>query len=207
MLLSPYRKSSSFVVHSQRLDGTDRQRIGAIDDDIRCISYDWIGHNIIWSAVGKIGATSVANASVTKTLVTQTYAVSLALDPQNGRMFWCGWHPSAGISDDGTGSIGFAWMDGTNKGSLATDLRFPSSLTIDHDEQRLYWMDLATDRIERIDFDGKNRDVIHVHDARQHLLPFTFVYYARTVFFSNKHFRIIRMYLNETTTSKSYESQ
>lgn len=196
-------------MHSQRLDGTGRQLIGSIADDIRCIAYDWIGHNIVWSTVGQIGATSVANATLTKTLVYHTYAVSLALDPQNGRMFWCGWHPSSDVVYERTGTIGFAWMDGTRKGLLADNLQFPSSLTIDHGEQRLYWFD--TDIVERIDLNGQHREVVmDLSRAGHSVLPFTLVYHARNLFFSDLQHKIIRLYMNNATTTtsgKSFESQ
>lgn len=52
-------------------------------------------------------------------------------------------------------------MDGNNRTSFVhLDIQWPISLTLDFFTRRLYWSDVYNDRIERIDLDGNNREVI-----------------------------------------------
>lgn len=73
-------------------------------------------------------------------------------------MYWGNWPRG---STRAGGSIERAWMDGNNRTSFVNlDIQWPISLTLDFFTRRLYWSDVYNDRIERIDLDGNNREVI-----------------------------------------------
>lgn len=73
-------------------------------------------------------------------------------------MYWGNW--PRGTTKSG-GSIERAWMDGNNQTSFVNkDVYWPISLTLDFFTRRLYWADVFNDKIERIDLDGSNREVI-----------------------------------------------
>lgn len=73
-------------------------------------------------------------------------------------MYWGNW--PRGPTKSG-GSIERAWMDGNNRTSFVNlNIHWPISLTIDFFTRRLYWSDVFNDRIERIDLDGNNREVV-----------------------------------------------
>lgn len=73
-------------------------------------------------------------------------------------MYWGNW--PRGTTKSG-GSIERAWMDGNNETSFVNkDVYWPISLTLDFFTRRLYWADVFNDKIERIDLDGNNREVI-----------------------------------------------
>lgn len=73
-------------------------------------------------------------------------------------MYWGNWPQR---STKSSGSIDRAWMDGNNRSSFVTlDVQWPIGLTLDFFTRRLYWSDVYNDRIERIDLDGSNREVI-----------------------------------------------
>lgn len=73
-------------------------------------------------------------------------------------MYWGNWPRG---STKTVGSIEKAWMDGNNRTSFVNvDIQWPISLTLDFFTRRLYWSDVYNDRIERIDLDGSNREVI-----------------------------------------------
>lgn len=73
-------------------------------------------------------------------------------------MYWGNW---ARATTESIGSIEKAWMDGNNKTTfVSSDIHWPMSLTLDFFTRRLYWSDVYTDKIERIDLDGSNREVI-----------------------------------------------
>ncbi|VDI33223.1 low-density lipoprotein receptor-related protein 1 (alpha-2-macroglobulin receptor) [Mytilus galloprovincialis] len=79
---------------------------------------------------------------------------AIVLDECTRRMFWTNWN-------DLSPRIQRSTMDGWDVVSIITeDIRTPNGLAIDHKAQRLYWSDARLDKIERSDFDGKNREVI-----------------------------------------------
>jgi hypothetical protein len=73
-------------------------------------------------------------------------------------MYWGNWPRDSTRSG---GSIEKAWMNGVNPTSFVNvDIQWPISLTLDFFTRRLYWSDVYNDKIERIDLDGNNREVI-----------------------------------------------
>lgn len=80
-------------------------------------------------------------------------------------MYWGNW-PQGSVQSRSPiirsiGSIERAWMDGNNQTSFVNvDVHWPISLTLDFFTRRLYWSDVFNDKIECIDLDGNNRQVI-----------------------------------------------
>jgi len=73
-------------------------------------------------------------------------------------MYWGNWQ--RGSISSGS-SIEKAWMDGNNQTSFVNvDVHWPMSLTLDFFTRKLYWSDVYKDRIECIDLDGTNREII-----------------------------------------------
>ena len=65
-------------------------------------------------------------------------------------MYWTDW--------GATPTINSASMDGANHTVLhSTGLWWPNALTIDYDNQTLYWMDALLDRLEASNTDGSGR--------------------------------------------------
>ena len=67
-------------------------------------------------------------------------------------MYWTDWgrHPR----------IERAGLDGTGREVLHQhNVTWPNGLSVDHDQQRLYWVDGGTHMIEFSDLDGRNRQV------------------------------------------------
>lgn len=79
-------------------------------------------------------------------------------------MFW---------SDLGqTAKIERAFLDGNDRRViLNTDLSQPVGLTIDYNEQRIYWSDVDLDRLEYSNYDGSGRSVVET-EASGLLHPF-----------------------------------
>lgn len=87
-----------------------------------------------------------------------------------------------------------AWMDGTHKSVFVdackkkencTDIQWPSSLTIDHTEQKLYWCDPRLETIERIGLDGKNREIIVKHRRNNKYYPFSMAFHDQVIYFTD----------------------
>lgn len=194
-----HSKSNDFIVASQQFDGKNRTVVCRIPVmDVQSITFDWIGQNIVWAAVSRIGVTSLQNANTTKILLHDTFVVSMALDPVQGRMYWSVWNPSM----DNSARIEYAWMDGTHRAiltnSTSSPMRWPSSLTIDYMAQKMYWCDSGTEQIERISLDGRNREIILKHSTVGLMLPFTFAYLNQFLFWSDNKQTIRRLHINAT---------
>lgn len=88
-----------------------------------------------------------------------------------------------------------SWMDGTHKKVFVdaclqknncTDIQWPSSLTIDHAERKLYWCDPRLETIERIGLDGQNREIIVKRRYNgSFYYPFSIAYYNQIVYFTD----------------------
>lgn len=90
-------------------------------------------------------------------------------------MYWSDWGVPATIER--------ASMDGTDRTVLHnTGLQWPNALTIDYDNQRLYWMDAAYDRLECSKTDGSERTVVstlHIYH------PFSMTFFQDSLFWSD----------------------
>ena len=99
------------------------------------------------------------------------------MDPKQGLLYWSTW-----ASENTVGQIMVSWMDGTHKSVFVdmcadrnncTNIDWPSSLTIDYTDRKLYWCDPRMQTIERIGLDGKNREIIVQNDHSGNFYPFS----------------------------------
>lgn len=68
-------------------------------------------------------------------------------------LFWTDWGEEAKIERGG--------MDGKSRKVIVDSLIFwPNGLTIDYENNKLYWLDAKLHFIDSMDFDGKNRKTI-----------------------------------------------
>lgn len=75
-------------------------------------------------------------------------------------------------------------MNGENRSVLHdTGLQQPFGLTIDYNQQLLYWIDAGLDRIERSNVDGTNRGVVV---SRGIYTPFGISVYRDTLYFTDE---------------------
>ena len=79
-------------------------------------------------------------------------------------MYWTDWGDVARIERAG--------MDGSNRTVLHnTNLIWPNGITIDYDNQRLYWIDASLDTLEYSNVDGTGRTLLERDDPILH--PFS----------------------------------
>lgn len=109
---------------------------------------------------------------------------SLSLDPKKGILYYSTW-----VSHDNKGQIMCSWMDGTHKVVFVeannSDMQWPSSLTLDHIERKLYWCDPRTKTIERVGLDGKNREIIIHRKLNDNFYPFSMAYHDNYIFYTD----------------------
>ena len=68
-------------------------------------------------------------------------------------MYWTNWNDQHASIQSGH-MAGWGLTDIIN-----TQINTPNGLTIDHEAQKLYWLDARLDKIESCDMDGTNRKV------------------------------------------------
>lgn len=92
------------------------------------------------------------NSKIIKTLTNNDF-IQFFFFYLDGYMYWTNWgnHPK----------IERAGMDGSHRRVLfSKDLMWPNGLAIDHDKNRLYWVDGGTKVIEYSKLDGTGRTIL-----------------------------------------------
>ncbi|CAG0878905.1 unnamed protein product [Cyprideis torosa] len=121
------------------------------------IAYDWVARKIYWadSANSSIYAMNSDGTGVVR-ITNVDVPRAIVLHPCKGFMYFSDWG-KFGTS----GKIFRTTMAGNLKKTIVEeDLKQPSGLTIDYEDEKLYWTDAVREKIERSDLDGNNREVI-----------------------------------------------
>ncbi|KAF7273554.1 hypothetical protein GWI33_013751, partial [Rhynchophorus ferrugineus] len=122
-------------------------------NDPRGIALDWTAERLYVTDGYRIIATDFAgqfNYTVVRGNMQQPRDVVVA--PGDGIMFWI----DAGLLP----RIERADMDGYNRRTLVNDLVWPTGLTIDYATKRLYWCDSKMLKIETVNYEGKDRQLV-----------------------------------------------
>lgn len=99
----------------------------------------------------------------------------IVVNPLDGIMFWsdCGDMPMIEIAD----------MDGANRKSIVSKhIKYPNGLSIDHSNNRLYFVDSGSKKLEYVNFDGSGRKTV-IEDYLEH--PFGIDIYDRKVYWTD----------------------
>ncbi|KAJ8305026.1 hypothetical protein KUTeg_017422 [Tegillarca granosa] len=128
------------------------------------VAVDWMSANVYWadSVFGWIGLQAISNNILTIAFNDKFKAVvdkyldipsGIAVHPQKRFLFW---------SDIGTlARIERSNLDGSSRMALIwLGVIRPISLTVDHANNNLYWVDSARSTVELCDFYGNNRRVL-----------------------------------------------
>ncbi|KAK7490751.1 hypothetical protein BaRGS_00017980, partial [Batillaria attramentaria] len=124
-------------------------------DGLAC---DWLGKKLYWtdSETNRIEVSNL-DGSHRKVLFWQRLDQprAIALDPQNGYVYWTDWGEVPKIERAG--------MDGDQDSReviVNDNIFWPNGLTIDYKDSKIYWADAKLHYIHSCDFDGSNRRVI-----------------------------------------------
>lgn len=152
-------------------------------DGLAC---DWLGRKLYWtdSETNRIEVSNL-DGEHRKILYWQRLDQprAIALDPENGYMYWTDWGETPKIEKAG--------MDGneeTRSIIISENIHWPNGLTIDYGASKLYWADAKLNHIHSCDFDGKNRRVV-VEGSLPH--PFALTMYDGYLFWTDWHTRSI----------------
>ncbi|MCI4378615.1 hypothetical protein PGIGA_G00218000, partial [Pangasianodon gigas] len=145
------------------------------------IAYDWINKRIYYSDYVNQTINSMAVDGSQRTLIAHVPRPrAIMLDPCSGYMYWTDWGTNAKIER--------ATLGGNFRTEIVnSSLVWPNGLTLDYDEQRLYWADASLQKIERCSLAGTNREVI-VSTA---IYPFAMTVYGQHIFWTDWNTRSI----------------
>lgn len=181
------KKAGLFSIESQDFYGKNRKTIITNLDTVTGLAFDWMGHNIFYTSSDSnhISVVKVSDPTIHKELVTQTYhPMSITLDPRSGMMYWSTW---ASVYQP-TGLIESAWFDGTHRITIVNvtqkHLHWPTSLSIDLQENKIYWCDPLIPSIERMNLDGSKRELIY-EDAQDRFYPLSMEYFNEYIYWTD----------------------
>uniref|UniRef100_A0A6A7FMH6 Prolow-density lipoprotein receptor-related protein 1-like n=4 Tax=Hirondellea gigas TaxID=1518452 RepID=A0A6A7FMH6_9CRUS len=171
-----YTDMSRSVVKSVLLNGSDARIFLTNQGSVEGIALDPIERQLFWSNenLAKIYRTALDRPESEDNSVTDAEAAtdmdsprvihevlrlnhtvdrirSIAVDHCHRNIYWCNW-------SYGHGLIQRSSYDGTAVRTIVTGVVFfPSALTLDLPDGKLYWGDASLNKIERCNLDGSNR--------------------------------------------------
>lgn len=156
-----YSDNHRMVIESAKI--THQQTKTVFQKNVRrCdgLAVDWMSRNVYWTdqEMGSISVFKLANSTQNRVLLQDAFynPFSIVVDPSRGVMYWAEW---SSIFPN-KGRIHVVDMDGKNlKDFVEVNIDWPSGLTLDFVEKRLYWCDRHLRKIESVDFNGGNRRV------------------------------------------------
>ncbi|XP_062917915.1 low-density lipoprotein receptor-related protein 5-like isoform X1 [Mobula hypostoma] len=161
-------------------------------DGLAC---DWLGKKLYWTD-SETNRIEVANLDgmYRKVLFWQDLDQprAIALDPQQGYMYWTDWGEIPRIERAG--------MDGSSRSVIVdSDIYWPNGLTIDIEEQKLYWADAKLSFIHRSNLDGSSRQKV-VQGTLTH--PFALTLFGETLYWTDWQTRSIHACNKRTGENK-----
>uniref|UniRef100_A0A8D0FVJ2 EGF-like domain-containing protein n=1 Tax=Strix occidentalis caurina TaxID=311401 RepID=A0A8D0FVJ2_STROC len=144
------------------------------------IAFDWINNRVYYSDYLNQTISSMAVDGSNRTVIARVPRPrAVVLDPCRGYMYWTDWSSNAKIER--------ATLGGNFRTPIvSTNLVWPNGLTLDYEEQQLYWAD-ANLYIERCTLTGTNREVI-VSTA---LHPFAMTLFDQHIYWTDWNTRSI----------------
>ncbi|XP_076069558.1 LDL receptor protein 1 isoform X2 [Oratosquilla oratoria] len=182
-----YADSQRFIIERQSLDGKIREPV--VESGVPYVeglAVDWMGRNIYWTDqyLQSIFLCHMEESNKKRILVhgNLSYARAINLNPKEGYMYWTVWVFNFGVGST-SGRIERAWMDGTHREEFVGDnLQWPNGLTIDFLKRHLYWCDGYFNKIERINLDGTNRQIVLEGEVLDH--PYSLVFFEDYIYWS-----------------------
>lgn len=164
------------VIYKIKVDGTGKENVLASQNEgVEGLAHDWVANNLYYidSRRGTLNVISINNSTYRRVLLKNLKRPrAIVVHPNRGYLFYSEWDRPANISR--------AHLDGSNvvifRGVL---LGWPNGLSIDYENDRLYWCDALLDHIQHAKLDGT--DVKTINSPRiKH--PFSLVIHAEWLY-------------------------
>lgn len=139
------------VIHRVHRNGTSKEIVLASQNEgVEGLAVDWVSKNLYYidSRKGTLNVLSTRNVTYRRTLLKNLKRPrAIVVHPNKGYIFFSEWDRPANISraySDGTNLIVFKNMT----------LGWPNGLSVDFEQDRLYWCDALLDHVQHSNLDG-----------------------------------------------------
>ncbi|XP_060033733.1 low-density lipoprotein receptor-related protein 2 [Erinaceus europaeus] len=184
------------LIHRIKTDGTNRTVVAPLTTlwSSMSLALDWISKNLFYTnaATKSIEVLTVrGDVRFKKTIITNDgtplgvgFPIGIVVDPVKGKIYW---------SDQGTDSgvpakIASAYMDGTSSEILFSgELEHLEFITLDIEEQKLYWAVTSRGVIERGNVDGTSRMILVNHLSH----PWGIYVYGPYLYYTDGDYEVI----------------
>lgn len=153
------------------------------------LCFDPIEQSLFWTSnrnasiravrLADLGPDAAENAGRVRTVVRLGQLDKprgLAVESCLGMVYWTNWNTQAA-------SIQRAFITGYGLETIIRkDIRMPNAITLDVEQNKLYWADARLDKIERANYDGTGR-VVLFHSTAKH--PFAIAVYGELLFWTD----------------------
>lgn len=149
-------------IRRARLDGSHQETVISQDVlDPDGVAIDWLARNMYWcdSGANRIEMLRL-KTRFRKTIIFEDLEEprAVVVAPEHGWLFWSDW-------SEQKPKIERADLDGSNRLVLVDkEISWPNGLALDLEEEKVYWGDAKTDKIEVVNMDGRNRREIVVEN-------------------------------------------
>ena len=164
------------VIYKVNRDGTGKQNVLASHHEgVEGLALDWAAKNLYYidSRKGTLNVLSTINTENRRTLLSNLKRPrAIVVHPNKGYIFFSEWDRPANISranSDGSNVVVFRKVL----------LGWPNGLSLDYEEDRLYWCDALLDHIQHANLDGTDLKTI---SSRMIKHPFSLVVYGQKLF-------------------------
>ena len=129
------------------------------------LAVDWRASQLYWTdtTYNTISVSDLdGNSQSTLILVGYDHPKAINLDLDSGFMIWTDWGANPKIER--------ALLNGSQRFAIVTtNLYWPNGIELDRGNKRIVWVDAGFERVESIDYNGNNRQLLY---QQQNLHPF-----------------------------------
>ncbi|KAK9880927.1 hypothetical protein WA026_013260 [Henosepilachna vigintioctopunctata] len=167
------------VIYRVHRNGTSKEIILASQNEgVEGLAVDWASKNLYYidSRKGTLNVLSTRNITYRRTLLKNLKRPrAIVVHPNRGFVFFSEWDRPANISR--------SFTDGTNLTVFKNlTLGWPNGLSIDFQEDRLYWCDALLDHVQHSNLDGTNLKTVKSRLIRH---PFSIVVFKNYIYITD----------------------
>ncbi|XP_030387623.1 low-density lipoprotein receptor-related protein 1 [Scaptodrosophila lebanonensis] len=179
------------TINAVHFNGTGQRVLVTQQGRVEGLAYDIVNEQLFWTSNNDASirtlellhlrktATADENAQHVRLLLSlqpKDKPRGIAVEPCMGMIYFTNWNEEAP-------AIQRAFVTGYGvERIIRTDIKMPNALTLDLEEQKLYWADARLDKIERANYDGTQR-VVLAHSTPKH--AFAMAVYGDLLFWTD----------------------
>ncbi|XP_001985922.2 low-density lipoprotein receptor-related protein 1 isoform X2 [Drosophila grimshawi] len=177
------------TINQVHFNGSDQRVLVTQQGRVEGIAFDMVNEQLFWTSNNDAAIRSLEMLHLSPqaeqnlphvrnvlSLQSKDKPRGISVEPCLGMIYWTNWNEQSP-------SIQRAYLTGYGvERIIRTDIKMPNALTLDLEQQQLYWADARLDKIERANYDGTNR-VVLAHTTPKH--AFAMAVYGDLLFWTD----------------------